>query len=152
VGAPPRAGRAIALSRMLGRVLRLTAPWEGRAAHSCGGDPRPLERKAHVGVTQMTESEKVEQPVDAAATENRSLFIEAVADPIKRRIAFDVVDRNCRMRFRVGEEGIRAYLEVLDLVQSSKVDEALDEFEKRFLPMLDQKALKKMAEPIPPEQ
>jgi hypothetical protein len=100
----------------------------------------------------MTESEKAEQPVDAAATENRSLFIEAMADPIKRRIAFDVVERNCRMRFRVGEEGIRAYLEVLELVQLSKVDEALQEFEKRFLPMLDQRALNKKDEPIPPEQ
>src|SRR5271165_4908667 len=78
--------------------------------------------------------------------DNRSLFIKAMADPTRRRIAFDVVERNCRMRFRVGEEGIRAFLEILQLVQSSNLDEAVDEFEKRFLPMLDQKLLKRMIE------
>jgi hypothetical protein len=78
--------------------------------------------------------------------DNRSLFIEAMADPTRRRIAFDVVERNCRMRFRVGDEGIIAYLEVFELVRSSKLDEAVDEFEKRFLPMLDQKTLKRMIE------
>jgi hypothetical protein len=76
--------------------------------------------------------------------DNRSLFIEAMSDATRRRIAFDVVERNCRMRFRVGEEGIRIYLQILDLVHSSKVDEALNEFETRFLPMLDQKSLKRM--------
>jgi len=50
------------------------------------------------------------------------------------------------MRFRVGEEGIRAFLEILQLVQSSNLDEAVDEFEKRFLPMLDQKLLKRIIE------
>jgi hypothetical protein len=78
--------------------------------------------------------------------DNRSLFIEAMADPIRRRIAFDVVERNCRMRFRVGEAGIRAFLEILRLVRSSNLDEAVDEFEERFLPMLDQKPLKRMIE------
>src|SRR5271166_6620310 len=76
--------------------------------------------------------------------DNRSLFIKAMADPSRRRIAFDVVER--RMRFRVGEEGIRAFLEILQLVQSSNLDEAVDEFEKRFLPMLDQKLLKRRIE------
>jgi hypothetical protein len=78
--------------------------------------------------------------------DNRSLFIEAMADATRRRIAFDVVERNCRMRFRVGEEGIRAFLRVLELVRLSEVDEAVDEFEKRFLPMLDQRLLKWMIE------
>jgi hypothetical protein len=78
--------------------------------------------------------------------DNRSLFIKAMADPTRRRIAFDVVERNCRMRFRVGEEGIRAFLEILQLVQSSNLDEAVDEFKKRFLPMLDQKLLKRRIE------
>jgi hypothetical protein len=78
--------------------------------------------------------------------DNRSLFIEAMADSTRRRIAFDVVGRNCRMRFLVGEGGIRAFLEILQLVRSSNLDEAVDEFEKRFQPMLDQKLLKRMLE------
>jgi hypothetical protein len=78
--------------------------------------------------------------------DNRSLFIDAMGDPIQRRIAFDIVERNCRMRFRVGDEGIRVYLQLLTYVQSSKVDESVGEFERRFLPMLDQKVLKRMIE------
>jgi hypothetical protein len=74
--------------------------------------------------------------------ENRSLFVEAMADPVRRRIAFDLVERNCRMRFRIGEQGIKVYLELLELVQLSGVQEAVDEYEARFLPMLDQKLLK----------
>jgi len=80
------------------------------------------------------------------STDNRSLFIEAMADSARRRIAFNVVERNCRMRFRVGEEGIRVFLQVFELVQLSKVDEAVYEFEERFLPMLDQKLLKRIIE------
>jgi hypothetical protein len=76
--------------------------------------------------------------------DNRSLFIEAMADPTRRRIAFDVVERNCRMRFRVGEEGVRVYLQLLTFVQSSKVDDAVDEIERRFVPMLDRRILKRM--------
>jgi hypothetical protein len=82
----------------------------------------------------------------ATPKDNRDLFIEAMADPIRRQIAFDVVERNCRMRFRVGEEGIRAYLQVCELVKLSKLDDAVEDFESRFLPMLDQKLLKKMVE------
>src|SRR5256885_16889643 len=93
-------------------------------------------------------------PIDAARSpllqtgpeDNRTLFIEAMANSNKRRIAFDVVERNCRLRFRVGEEGIRVFLEVFDLVWLSKVEEAVAEFEKRFLPMIDQRALKRMIE------
>jgi hypothetical protein len=80
------------------------------------------------------------------AQDNQSLFIEAMADPARRRIAFDLVERNCRMRFRVGEAGIKVYLELLKHVQSSNVPEAVFEFERRFVPMLDRRALKKMIE------
>ena len=81
-----------------------------------------------------------------ASQDNRSLFIEAMADATRRSIAFDVVERNCRMRFRVGEEGIRVFFQVLELVRLSKVNEAVEEFEKRFLPLLDQKILRKIVE------
>jgi len=97
---------------------------------------------------EMNETSTAQQ---TACRDNRSLFIEAMGDSTRRRIAFDVVARNCRMRFRVGESGIRAYLEILELVQLSKLDEAVDDFEKRFLPMLDQKLLKSMFEESPPE-
>jgi hypothetical protein len=83
-------------------------------------------------------------PLAAGPRDNRSLFIGAMANPIRRRIAFDVVERNCRIRFRVGEEGIKTYLQLLTYVQSSKVDEAVDEFEKRFVSMLNQRLLKRM--------
>src|SRR6516225_2107091 len=80
------------------------------------------------------------------ADDDRTLFIEAMPDPIRRRIAFDVVERNCRMRFGVGEEGIKAYLRIFSYVQSSKVAEAVEEFKRRFVPMLDQKAVQSTIE------
>jgi hypothetical protein len=52
------------------------------------------------------------------------------------------------MIFRVGEEGIRVHLQILEFVQLSNLDEAVDEFEKRFLPLLDQKLLKMMTEEV----
>jgi hypothetical protein len=58
-------------------------------------------------------------------------------DPMRRRIAFDVVERNCRERFAEGEDGVRLYLQLLGYVQSAKVNEAVEEFERRFEPMLD---------------
>jgi hypothetical protein len=45
----------------------------------------------------------------AQARDNRALFIEAMADPLRRGIAFDVVERNCRERFAEGEDGIKLY-------------------------------------------
>ena len=81
-----------------------------------------------------------------ADDDDRTLFIEAMPDPIRRRIAFDVVERNCRMRFGVGEEGIKAYLRIFSYVQSSKVAEAVEEFKRRFVPMLDQKAVQSTIE------
>jgi len=70
------------------------------------------------------------------ARKNRSLFIDAMGDPMRRRIAFDVVERNCRERFAEGEDGVRLYRQLLGYVQSAKVDEAVEEFERQFEPML----------------
>ena len=78
----------------------------------------------------------------AQARDNRALFIEAMADPLRRGIAFDVVERNCRERFAEGEDGIRLYLHLRGYVQSAAVDEAVAEFEHRFEPMLDQELWK----------
>jgi hypothetical protein len=55
-----------------------------------------------------------------------------------RRIAFDVVERNCRERFGHKEDGLRLFLELAGYVKRAHVDEALREFEKRFAPMLHQ--------------
>ena len=71
------------------------------------------------------------------ARNNRSLFIDAMDDPMRRRIAFDVVEGNCRERFAEGEDGVRLYLQLLGYVQSAKVDKAVEEFERRFEPMLN---------------
>ena len=40
-----------------------------------------------------------------ASKDNRTLFIEAMVDPLKRHIAFNVVERNCSKRFGEGDEG-----------------------------------------------
>ena len=70
------------------------------------------------------------------ARKNRSLFIDAMNDPMRRRIAFNVVERNCRERFAEGEDCVRLYRQLLGYVQSAKVDEAVEEFERQFEPML----------------
>jgi hypothetical protein len=70
------------------------------------------------------------------ARQNRALFIDAMSDPMRRRIAFDVVERNCRERFAEGEDGVSLYRQLLGYVQSAKVDEAIEEFERQFEPML----------------
>jgi hypothetical protein len=57
-------------------------------------------------------------------------------DSARRRIAFDVVERNCRERFGHKEDGLRLYLELAGYVRRAHVDEALREFEKRFAPMI----------------
>ena len=67
-----------------------------------------------------------------------ALFIKAMADPLRRGIAFDVVERNCRERFAEGENGIKLYRQLFGLVRLGNVSEAVEEFEHRFEPMLDQ--------------
>jgi hypothetical protein len=37
-----------------------------------------------------------------AMADNRALFIKAMSDPVRRGIAFGVVERNCRERFALG--------------------------------------------------
>jgi hypothetical protein len=69
-----------------------------------------------------------------------------MADPVKRQIAFNVVERNCRVRFAEGVEGIKLYVQLLADVKRAHVDEAIDEFERRFLPMLDRNLLLKRIE------
>ena len=59
-----------------------------------------------------------------------------MAHPLRRRIAFNVVERNCRERFADSEDGVRLYRQLLGYVQSAKVDEAVNEFERQFEPML----------------
>ena len=70
------------------------------------------------------------------------LFIGAMADPSRRRIAFNVVERNCRERLAEGEDGMELYLQLLRYVRLGNVSEAVEEFEHRFMPMLDQEFLK----------
>jgi len=74
---------------------------------------------------------------------NRALFIQCMADPVKRRIAFDVVDRNCRDAFGQGEEGLDLFVKLAADVRRAHIDEAISEFDSRFKPKLDQVLLKK---------
>jgi hypothetical protein len=62
--------------------------------------------------------------------------------PLRRRVALNVVERNCRERFAEREEGIRLYLHLRGYVQSAAVDDAVAEFEHRFEPMLNQQLWK----------
>ena len=78
----------------------------------------------------------------AQARDNRALFIEAMADPLRRGIAFDVVERNCRERFAEGEDGIKLYRQLLGFVRLGNVSEAVEELSTAFMPMLDQEYLK----------
>ena len=79
------------------------------------------------------------------APDNRSLFIDAMADPLRRHVAFNVVERNCRDQFAEGTDGVQLYLRLLSYVRLTYVAEAVDEFERRFGPMLDQEAAGGMA-------
>ena len=65
-----------------------------------------------------------------------------MVDPSRRRVAFNVVERNCRARFAEGEDGIKLYVQLIGYVQLAKVDKAVTEFEQRFVKMLDQEMLK----------
>jgi hypothetical protein len=66
----------------------------------------------------------MQRPIDAEALEiavpklkNRSLFIEAMKDPSRGSIAFNVVETNCRERLRQGEDGINLYLQLFGYVR-----------------------------------
>jgi hypothetical protein len=80
--------------------------------------------------------ERAQPPARDQAIENRELFIQCMQGSERRRIAFDVVERNCRERFGHKEDGLRLFLELVGYVKRAQVDEALREFEKRFAPML----------------
>jgi hypothetical protein len=80
--------------------------------------------------------------------ENRALFIRCMADPVRRRIAFSVVERNCRDLFGEGEEGLDLFLQLVADVRRAGINEAVKEFENRFAPMLDQSiAQRKLHQP-----
>jgi len=123
-------------------------------------DPPPSRSAFSPKNEQLGALGRVEEPrlprrgfSDAIAEElpsevNRRLFVEAMFNPIRREIAFNVVEKNCRDRLAEGELGIGLYQQLFFWVRLAKVDEAAAEFEQRFVPMLDQELLKrKMKEP-----
>ena len=75
------------------------------------------------------------------ASDSETLFIQCMPDASRRRIAFNVVERNCREAFARGKAGVALFLKVRDLVKRAEVQEAINEFDKRFEPMLDQRVL-----------
>jgi hypothetical protein len=75
------------------------------------------------------------------SSDNEALFIQCMPDAARRRIAFNVVERNCREAFARGKDGVALFLKVRDLVERAQVQEAINEFDKRFEPMLDQEVL-----------
>ena len=75
------------------------------------------------------------------SSDNEALFVQSMADTARRRIAFNVVERNCREAFASGKAGMALFLQVRCLVERAQVQEAINEFDKRFEPMLDQRIL-----------
>jgi len=73
--------------------------------------------------------------------DNEALFIQCMPDHARRKIAFNVIDRNCREAFPRGEEGLALFLRLRDLVESAQVEEAVREFDERFASMLDQELI-----------
>lgn len=73
--------------------------------------------------------------------DNEALFLQCIPDESRRRIAFNVVERNCREVFARGEEGLALFLRLRDLVERAQVEEAVREFDERFASMLDQKLI-----------
>ena len=67
--------------------------------------------------------------------------MSAMSDPVRRQIAFNVVERNCRNQFAEGADGVQLYVRLLTYVRLTNAAEAVDEFERRFRPLLDQEAL-----------
>jgi hypothetical protein len=66
------------------------------------------------------------------SSDNEMLFIQCMPDAARRRIAFNVVERNCREAFARGKAGVALFLKVRDLVELAEVEEAINEFDKRF--------------------
>jgi len=85
------------------------------------------------------------------SSDNEVLFIQCMPDAARRRIAFNVVERNCREAFARGKAGVALFLKVRDLVELAQVEEAIREFDKRFEPMLDQGVLAAYRDQPPPE-
>ena len=83
--------------------------------------------------------------------DDEALFIQCMPDAARRRIAFNVVERNCREAFARGKAGVALFLKVRDLVELAQVEEAIREFDKRFEPMLDQGVLAAYRDQPPPE-
>jgi len=81
------------------------------------------------------------RPTPNAQDENRALFMSAMPDPVRRQIAFNVVEKNCRDQFAEGADGVQLYVRLLTYVRLTNAAEAVDEFERRFRPLLDQEAL-----------
>jgi hypothetical protein len=75
------------------------------------------------------------------SSDNEALFVQSMADTARRRIAFNVVERNCREAFAGGKAGMALFLQVRGLVERAQVQEAINEFDRRFEPMLDQRVL-----------
>jgi hypothetical protein len=81
------------------------------------------------------------KPTPNAQDENRALFMSAMPDPVRRQIAFNVVEKNCRDQFAEGADGVQLYVRLLTYVRLTNAVEAVEEFEHRFRPLLDQEAL-----------
>src|SRR5262245_40708626 len=114
------------------------------------------EQKGAVTDTIPSFHVRFEQPrpmfdVRDRSSNNEALFIQCMPDAARRRIAFNVVERNCREAFASGKAGVALFLKVRGLVERAQVQEAINEFDKRFEPMLDQGVLAAYKDQPPPE-
>ena len=66
----------------------------------------------------------------------RNGFIEAVREGNRNRI-FLMLEQRHAADFANGPAGVKYYATLLEAVRAANVPEAVDEFERRFLPLLD---------------
>src|SRR5215469_3143417 len=82
--------------------------------------PFRIEQK---GVLEEPVPEELRMLVRDRSGDNEGLFIQCMPDAARRRIAFNVVERNCCEAFARGKAGVALFLKVRDLVKRAEVQE-----------------------------
>jgi hypothetical protein len=81
------------------------------------------QRFCEAPMMERRTSRPVDPPLPSSA-ENIRFFIDAMRDPVSRKIAFDVVERNCRDRLANDEDALYLYKQLLGYVRRSRIDAA----------------------------
>jgi hypothetical protein len=89
---------------------------------------------------------------EAWVSEYREDFVQALRNGKKLRTCmFSVLEQRHATDFANGPTGVRYYNELFEAVRAAEVPEALEEFQTRFLPMLDPDGTRARAAQLPTE-